>query len=95
MAYTYDKDGNRLTKKTYDKYNNLTATLNFSGFGSGGAFDASNRLKSVIGTTGTRINVTGTVSDIGSGVGSVWVTPNDNSQSKGLLIACLKLLAVF
>jgi RHS repeat-associated protein len=82
FGYTYDKDGNRLTKKYYDKYDNLTATLDFKGFGASDAFDASNRLKEVSGQTGTRINVTGTVSDIGSGIGSVWVTPNDDPTKK-------------
>jgi len=66
-----------LTKKYYDQYNNLQGTLTFKGFASGDAFDSSNRLKSVSGNIGTRVNVTGTLDDAG-GVGEVWVTPNDN-----------------
>jgi hypothetical protein len=59
-----------------------SVTLNFKGYGPNSVFDASNRLKEVSGQTGTRINVTGTVSDIGSGIGSVWVTPNGDSGKK-------------
>jgi hypothetical protein len=81
FAYTYDKDGNRLTKSYYDAYGD-SVTLDFKGYGPNSVFDASNRLKSVIGNTGKRINVTGTVSDIGSGIGSVWVTPNGDMAKK-------------
>ncbi len=66
-----------MTKKYYDQYGNLAATLDFDGYGASGAFDASNRLKAVSGTIGTRVNVTGTLGDTG-GVGEVWVTPNDD-----------------
>lgn len=80
-VYTYDKDGNRLTKKYYDHYNTLQGTLTFKGFGAGDVFDASNRLKEVSGTIGTRINVTGTIDDVG-GADAVWVTPNDDELKK-------------
>jgi RHS repeat-associated protein len=79
--YTYDKDGNRLTKSYYDAYGD-SATLDFKGSGVSDAFDASNRLMEVTGNTGRRVNVAGNVSDIGSGIGSVWVTPNENATMK-------------
>jgi RHS repeat-associated protein len=81
FGYTYDKDGNRLSKSYHDAYGD-SVVLSFKGFGPNSVFDASNRLKSVIGNTGKRINATGTVSDIGSGIGSVWVTPNGDVIKK-------------
>ena len=82
FAYTYDNDGNRFMKKYYDRYGDVVAVLNFKGFGSGDAFDASNRLKEVSGNIGTRIDVTGTVSDTGSAIHSVWVTSNNDEVKK-------------
>lgn len=80
-AYTYDSDSNRLAKKYYDPYDQF-AMLNFKGFGSDGAFDASNRLMEVSGNIGTRVNVTGTVSNLASDMNSVWVIPNDDDTKR-------------